>query len=304
MPAQKPFRIAIARAGSFTDSQGRPHSFGQSDLDAIVSTYNPAKLEAPLVFGHPQDNAPAFGWVQSLQREGATLFAYLAQVPDTVRQLVHDGRYRYVSMSLMPDKKRLRHVGLLGAEVPAIEGLGPVEFTTSDSFITINFSTGEDSMTVEELQQQVGALTEQVNALKTELAKLKDERTGAENAKTEAENRATASAAEFAAYKNGITLKTREARLDALVKAGKVKPAERGSCLSFAAALSNVETPVEFAAADGKTETIPAEERYFRELETRPACGLNVDFAAFATPEHAQQKSGPAFTPSDVTAKL
>ena len=63
-------RIAIARTGQFTDSQGRPQSFSEADLDAIAASYDPAKLEAPLVFGHPAVSDPAFGWVKSLRREG------------------------------------------------------------------------------------------------------------------------------------------------------------------------------------------------------------------------------------------
>ena len=55
--SDKTFRIAIARTGHFTDSQGRPQSFSEADLDAIAASYDPKKLEAPLVFGHPA--APA-----------------------------------------------------------------------------------------------------------------------------------------------------------------------------------------------------------------------------------------------------
>lgn len=293
MSTEKAFRIAIARTGSFTDSQGRPQAFSESDLDTIASSYDPKKLEAPLVFGHPRDNEPAFGWVTSLQREGRKLFAQFAQVPDTVRQLVNDGRYRYVSMSLMPDRKRLRHVGLLGAAVPAIEGLGAVSLSGCDDSITVDFATttGDVNMpTMEELQAKVTALESENAALKQKLAET-------EKDKEETET-------EFSAYKNGVTLKTRELRLDELVKAGKVKPAERSGCLSFAAALADVEKPVEFSTSDGKTENVSAEERYFRELASRAPSGLNTDFSAFAMPGHAQQNPAPAFTPSDVTAKL
>ena len=44
-------RIAITRAGSFIDSQGRPQRFSEADLDAIATSYNPKNCEAPLVFG-------------------------------------------------------------------------------------------------------------------------------------------------------------------------------------------------------------------------------------------------------------
>ena len=167
--SDKTFRIAIARTGHFTDSQGRPQSFSEADLDAIAASYDPAKLEAPLVFGHPAASDPSFGWVKSVQREGGKLFAQLAQVPDSVRKLVQDGRYKYVSMSLMPDRKTLRHVGLLGAAVPAIDGLGPVSLSGDSDAVTINFAQGDGTMTVEELQAQVKALTTERDDLKGKL---------------------------------------------------------------------------------------------------------------------------------------
>ena len=134
--------IAIARTGTFQDSEGRDQTFNAADLDAIAANYDPARLEAPLVFGHPKDSAPAFGWVTGLKRDGQKLFARLASVPGEVRELVGKGRYRYVSMSLTPDKKSLRHVGLLGAVPPAIDGLGPVELAGEPGII-INFTAPE-----------------------------------------------------------------------------------------------------------------------------------------------------------------
>ena len=44
-------RIAIARAGSFIDSQGRPQRFSEAHLHPIATSYNPKNCEAPLVFG-------------------------------------------------------------------------------------------------------------------------------------------------------------------------------------------------------------------------------------------------------------
>lgn len=289
--SDKTFRIAIARAGSFVDSQGRPQSFSEADLDAIAASYDPAKLEAPLVFGHPAASDPAFGWVKSVHHEGGKLFAQLAQVPAAVRQLVQDGRYKYVSMSLMPDRKTLRHVGLLGAAVPAIDGLGPVSLSRDSDAVTINFAQGDGTMTVEELQAQVKALTTERDDLK---GRLEAEKSTA--AKT---------ASDFTAYKNSIEVKAREARMDALVKSGKVKPAERANCLCFAAMLGKQSETFDFAASDGTVEKLSAEERYFRELESREPSGVTLDFSAGVTPAHL---SGPAaasgYQPADYTDKL
>ena len=62
--------ICIARTGIFQDSQGREHIFTEADLEAIRAGYNPQQSEAPLVFGHPKDSAPAYGWVAALKITG------------------------------------------------------------------------------------------------------------------------------------------------------------------------------------------------------------------------------------------
>lgn len=301
--------IPIARVGTFTDSAGRPRSFTVSHLRTIAAAYDPAKRDAPLVFGHPTNNAPAFGWVKKLKVEGEKLCALFAQVPSQVQDLVAQGHYRHVSMSLMPDLVSLRHVGLLGAAQPAIDGLGSVQFADdADLGITINFSE-EDTMTVEELQRQVGALTEQLNALKAENAKLQSQLAGTEAEKGEAEKKAEESVAEFAAYKAEVVNTAREQRVLALVESGRLEPAEKDDAVSFAAALAEVRTPVNFSsgasgAGDGKVESISAEERYFRELEARKPKPLDVNFAAFApAPAHAQATQNLA-SPADIINKM
>jgi hypothetical protein len=302
--------IEIARTGAFRDSQGRPHTFTEADLDAISAGYDPARGEAPLVFGHPKDSDPAFGWVSALKREGKKLFARFAHVPEIVKNLVQDRRYRYVSMSLSPDKKRLLHVGLLGAAAPAIDGLAPVSLSSEG--ITINFSAQESggSMNPEELQRQIGALNEQIKALQkengdlkarlAESAKGKDE---AEKGKKDAEEKSAKTAAEFAAFQSKIALDARTARVEALINAGKLEPARKDETLSFAAALAQVQSPVNFTAPDGKPETISAEERYFRDLEARPVDRRFTFSAPAPLPGHAAQLPVDA-APGDITAKL
>jgi hypothetical protein len=78
--------VCIGRTGTFHDSQGRPHTFTEADLEQIRAGYDPAKSEAPLVFGHPKDCDPAYGWIAGLKREGEKLFAQLA--PDVQEALL------------------------------------------------------------------------------------------------------------------------------------------------------------------------------------------------------------------------
>ena len=320
--------IEIARTGTFEDSAGRLRTSTAGDLDAIARSYDPAKRDAPLTFGHPQtDKAPAYGWVEKLKSEGGRLYANFSQVPEQVRDLVAKGHYRHVSMSLMPDLVTLRHVALLGAEQPAIDGLAAVEFTDGGDAITVDFAAavatkeaadgdskdaaarGEgDTMTIEELQRQIGQLQGQLEALRAENASLKkqadshkQEKDKAEAAKTEAEQKAEKASADFAAYRGKVEGERREARVAELVKAGKVKPAEKAGVLDFAAKLAAQGGTVDFAAPDGGTESLSLEERYFRDLEARPADERGAEFSA--PPAHAggQQDN---INPAELTAKL
>jgi len=299
--------IAIARTGTFTDSEGRPQTFTAADLDAIAAGYDPARHEAPLVFGHPKHSDPAYGWVSGLKRDGEKLFARLARVPGAVRDLVAQGSYRYVSMSLTPDRKTLRHVGLLGAVPPAIDGLGPIALA-GESGVTINFATPENQggtmPTPEELQQQIGALHQQIESLKAENAKLKAQAEEGAKGKEAAEKQAADTAAEFAAFRQKTETTERERRVDALIAEGKLEPAQRAETLSFAAALATASVPVNLSTPDGKTVQITAEEKYFRVLEAAKPDPRFVDFSMAAPlPAHAAG-TDQSFNPAELTAKL
>ena len=58
--------LDIFRTGRHTASSGTSLAFTEADLAATAAAYDPALHEAPIVVGHPKDNAPAYGWVKSL----------------------------------------------------------------------------------------------------------------------------------------------------------------------------------------------------------------------------------------------
>ncbi|MBI4651033.1 hypothetical protein HY745_07090 [Candidatus Desantisbacteria bacterium] len=60
--------IPIFRTGAHVDNNGNMKIWRQKDLDDIVDKYNPSYKEAPIVIGHPTDNAPAYGWVEAIKR--------------------------------------------------------------------------------------------------------------------------------------------------------------------------------------------------------------------------------------------
>ncbi|MGD9610698.1 MAG: hypothetical protein AB7U59_14920 [Desulfovibrionaceae bacterium] len=136
-----PFKgVEVFRAGDHVDSAGRPHTFTEVDLDRIAA-YDPARHEAPLVIGHPEHNAPAYGWVDRVYREGAVLKADFKDVAPEFADLVKAGRFKKRSISLYPGGD-LRHVGFLGAVPPAIKGLKDVQFAEGEAS---TFEFGEPS---------------------------------------------------------------------------------------------------------------------------------------------------------------
>lgn len=133
--------IEIFRAGRHTDMHGRQIEFTRQDLADIAAGYNPGAIEAPVVIGHPKDNAPAYGWVSGLQVDGDVLSAQLHQVDADFASMVRAGRFKKRSASLYlpeakdnptPGKFYLRHVGFLGAAAPAVHGLKEVSFAGDD----------------------------------------------------------------------------------------------------------------------------------------------------------------------------
>lgn len=300
--------IEIARAGSFTDSMGRPQTFSNADLADIAASFDPKKRDCALCIGHPQgDSAPAFGWAKAVKAEGQKLFAQFALAQGGIRELVANGHYRHVSMSLMPDRKTLRHVALLGAAQPAIDGLKAVEFENGPENITIEFSGGK--MPENDLQREIGALKERIASLEKENSSLKDAAKGhketrdkAEADKKAAEDKAEKAAADFAAYRDRVETEKREARVSAMVEAGKITPAEKANVLQFAAALAARNETCDFAAPDGATLKLTLEEKYLRECEARPVSGMSLNFNA--PPAHVLADKDEYINPSELTAKL
>lgn len=127
--------IEVFRAGKQTDSSGDTREWTQADLENIVNLYNmqeaEGRHEAPIVVGHPTQNSPAYGWVESLKTRGGKILAKIKQLDSEFRELVNNGRYNRVSIALYPNML-LRHIGFLGAVPPAVKGLKPAQFADAE----------------------------------------------------------------------------------------------------------------------------------------------------------------------------
>ncbi len=144
-----PQTIEIFRAGTHTDGAGVRRTFSRADIAAMAAGYSQHKELAPVVLGHPAADAPAYGWVQSLRADGDLLVAEIDQVEPSFAQAVRDGRFRHVSAALFlpheahnptPGQWALRHVGFLGAQLPAVTGLKPATFAADAAFVAVRFS--------------------------------------------------------------------------------------------------------------------------------------------------------------------
>lgn len=132
-------RIEVFRPGTFTPMGGTPISYSAADLRAIADAYSPETAPAPVVVGHPNTDAPAYGWIEKFDYDAQEerLFATLHQVEPQFADLVKGGRFKKVSMAFFsPDQAHNpvpgtwypKHLGFLGAAAPAVSGLKNVAF--------------------------------------------------------------------------------------------------------------------------------------------------------------------------------
>lgn len=127
---------------------GIPLTFSPLDLQLMAVGYSKARRRAPLVLGHPANNLPEFGDVESLFVNGDALYAETSPSPGLVG-MVRMGAYKNVSASFIapdsignhtPGAYYLRHIGFLGAHPPAVKGMTPPDFAEHDGYIS--FSEG------------------------------------------------------------------------------------------------------------------------------------------------------------------
>ena len=130
--------IDICRAGTWRDIAGREVTIDEARLDRIVAEHAAAD-PAPVVVGHPEADAPAYAWIESLRRVGDRLQATLRDIAPAFREAVEAGRYAGRSIALQGDT--LRHLGFLGGRAPAVPGLAPTCFASAPETV-IAFADG------------------------------------------------------------------------------------------------------------------------------------------------------------------
>lgn len=153
--------VEIFKAGTHTDSKGRAFTASVDDLDQIIANHELGR--APGVLGHPKDNDPAYCWVDGLKRDGESLFAKFGDINPAFDDGVALGAYRNRSIKIVRDKARglrLWHVGWLGAQPPAIDGLSPnpVQFGATDDLEQFEFAADGDEMAAQSLSWAIDSI--------------------------------------------------------------------------------------------------------------------------------------------------
>lgn len=244
--------VEILRAGTFADMSGVTHTFSQSDLQQIADAYDPLTAPAPLVIGHPELDAPAYGWVERLEVRGDRLMASSTDVVPEFAEALKARRYRGRSASLYvpgqhgnpkPDGYYLRHVGFLGAAAPGVPGLADVHFAAGAAGCASFALAGTTPSRTNMSEQELAAKAAEIAAREQELA-----------------SRAAAIAAQEHA------LKRQECAQFAagLVEARRLLPKHQAAVVTLL--LSVPETTADFAAPEGSAA--PSTQALLRELLT------------------------------------
>ena len=186
----------ILKTGKFTNSNGKEVEFSQSDLESIASSYDPTISEAPLVIGHPKSNDPAYGWIDSLKVNGDKLIASASKIVPEFLDAVKQGLFKKRSVSLNPDNS-LRHVGFLGAALPAVKGLADLQFSELPEENLFEFSepgihssekkNDDEKFRLPDILLQISNLSEEVNKLTNEFYEWKELRINLDRSESNAE---------------------------------------------------------------------------------------------------------------------
>lgn len=126
--------LKLLAAGEYPLSEMQSVAFGSEDFQRMAGAYNEMKppRPAPIVMGHPENDAPAYGVVDELDVKNNTLMAVATIGSESFRQWWKKGEIaRHAAQFFAPDNPKnpkpgswfLKHVGFLGETPPIIRGL-------------------------------------------------------------------------------------------------------------------------------------------------------------------------------------
>lgn len=259
-----PAGIEIFRAGCHIDKDGASRTFSPDDVAAIAAGYRPGTREAPIVVGHPNDNAPAYGWVDKLRAtDDGVLVADLRDVEPQFAEMVRTRRFPKRSASFYspdhpsnptPGQWYLRHIGFLGAQPPAIAGLKDSQFS-DDATGIVSF---------EEIPAMSGSMQTPAFASSTAIEDTivtEEEKTALEARLAKAEAETVATLAKLAEVAECRRLERHSANIafcEAALKDGRLQPKHKSTAIAVLDMLSDA-APVEFSEGNATRKVSPHE---------------------------------------------
>jgi len=147
--------VEVFGIGEFNGDRYEPR-----DLDDMVSAFGDLDYRPAVKIGHVADKAgaPAWGYVANLRRVGEKLVADLTDIPAQLYSAIKEKRFSRVSAEIYFNLKRagrvfrraLKAVALLGAEVPAVPGLRPLNEALVGEYATVGVYEGVFTVLAEE----------------------------------------------------------------------------------------------------------------------------------------------------------
>jgi len=244
--------------------------FSPEDVEILAKNYDPKFCEAPITLDHEQ-KGPAYGWVSELKSENGKLKASFRNVADELKDYVQSGKYKKISVEIYKQlegkKPYLKAVSFLGACIPQVKGMDPVEFKDGESEtyifeieeklknipeIKVNEELVKLQNQVSELESQVvlfidkpnrneyselvSKLQEKVQNMSTQITKMQDESVSRQKAEHE-----------LSKLKQQIRVNEFEQFLNEQISAGNLTPSQKDMSVKLFKALDNT---VKFGESD------------------------------------------------------
>ena len=133
------FPLVLLATGVYPLSKDVQVRFDELALGRMAGVFNDTKPRrpAPIVIGHPSDDAPSYGIVNQMRLIDGSLIGYTENLSENFRRGMDQGLYpRYAARFFGPDNPDnpvpgswfLKHVGFMGPVPPAVRG-----FLTTDA---------------------------------------------------------------------------------------------------------------------------------------------------------------------------
>ena len=274
--------------------------------------YDADKAPAPLVFGHPKNDSPSYGFISGLRAEGSKLFAKVKNIADEVVNSVKERRILGRSIAFWdpdhpsnpnPGHYSVRHLGLLAGQAPAIPNMSALRFSADETELESDEPPADAVVFSVEEPTRVQKITEEPPAPKgektVEVTKEALEAAEARAAAAEKEAADLKAAEENRQREFAASEKTRrdgedKAALDKAVAEGKVLPAERADFDALFAALPT--QALTFSAGEREPRQFLAE--FIDKLPKRAPVGAN-DKTPVSPTEFSADRLGEAQNKAD-----